>query len=208
MIGSWRVAASAALLALTLFAVFLAGKRSPQELARPLESIAETVGEWRAEGQSKLDEETETVLKASDYDYRVYGRGNERLDVFVAFYAMQQSGEAMHSPKNCLPGSGWEIWNYDTVPVAAANGSETVNKYWIQRGRDRMLVLYWYQSRRRVIASEYAAKVYLVWDALTTGDTSGSIVRITLPDHPEAEKAALEFASKLIPLVHDVLPAS
>jgi len=53
-----------------------------------------------------------------------------------------------------------------------------------QYPHQRALVLYWYQSRDRVIASEYIGKVLLVRDALFSGRTSGSIVRIVVPDRP------------------------
>jgi EpsI family protein len=196
------------LLALTLFAVYSAGKREPQELTRPLSTLPETIDGWVSIQEGKLDEQTEAVLSASDYIYRAYQKDDRRVDMFVAFYAMQRAGEAMHSPKNCLPGSGWEIWNYDTVNLPVEGPPVEVNKYWIQRGRERLLVLYWYQNAERVIASEYAAKAYLVWDALRVGRTSGSIVRVTVPDQPDAEEAGRQFAAKLIPLVQRVLPTS
>jgi EpsI family protein len=205
---SWRTGATASLLALTLFAVYVSGKREPEELSQPLSTLPEEIGGWASVKDGKLDEQTEAVLSASDYLYRVYRKDGKQVDMFMAFYAMQRAGEAMHSPKNCLPGSGWEIWNYDTVELPVEGETVEVNKYWIQRGRDRMLVLYWYQNGERVIASEYSAKAYLVWDALRTGRTSGSIVRVTVADSPDAEEAGRKFAADLIPLVRNVLPRS
>ena len=203
---SWRTGATATLLALTLFAVYSAGKREPEELAQPLSSIPEEIDGWKGVQDSKLDQETESVLSASDYVYRTYEKDGSKVDMFMAFYAMQRAGEAMHSPKNCLPGAGWEIWNYDTIEIPVQGEPVEINKYWIQRGRDRMLVLYWYQNADRIIASEYSAKAYLVWDAVRTGRTSGSIVRVTVADRPDAEEAGRRFAAELIPLVRGVLP--
>ena len=205
---SWRTAATAGMLALTLFTVYSAGKREPEQLAQPLSTIPNQIGEWTSVEDAKLDRETEAVLKASDYLYRSYVSEAGQVNMFMAFYAMQRAGEAMHSPKNCLPGSGWEIWNYDTVELPVEGTTVEINKYWIQRGRERMLVLYWYQNSERIIANEYSAKAYLVWDAIRTGRTSGSIVRVTVADHPDAEEAARRFASELIPLVRQVLPQS
>ncbi len=204
---SWRTGVTAALLSLTWLAVYSAGEREPEELRQPLSSIPRSVDGWETIEDTRLDEETETVLSASDYLYRAYSKEDKRADLFVAFYAMQRAGEAMHSPKNCLPGSGWEIWDYDTVELPSAAGPVEVNKYWIQKGRQRMLVLYWYQHAGRIVASEYAAKAYLVWDGIATGRTSGAIVRVTVPDSPDAEEAGRGLAAELIPLVHGVLPA-
>ena len=107
----------------------------------------------------------------------------------------------MHSPKHCLPGGGWEIWQLgsSTVPV---NGRDVpINKYSIERSGVRNLMMYWYQSKDRIVASEYLGKLMLVKDTLLTGNTSGSIVRITLPDTPGAEEQGQRFAVQLIPQV-------
>ena len=114
---TFRTSATAALLALTLFAVYSAGERQPQELVAALATIPEQVAGWKSISTSKLDQETENVLSASDYLYRTYEKDGHQADFFVAYYAMQRAGEAMHSPRNCLPGGGWEIWKYDTISI-------------------------------------------------------------------------------------------
>src|SRR5688500_6238885 len=97
----------------------------------------------------------------------------------------------MHSPKHCLPGSGWEIWKHDSslVPI---NGTQVeVNKYSIQNAGTRMLMFYWYQSKNRIVANEYVGKVLLARDTLLTGRTGGSIARIVIMDKPGAEEHAV-----------------
>ena len=123
-------------------------------------------------------------LIPTSYLSREYQKGNLRLDLFISYYAQQRSGESMHSPKHCLPGSGWEIWQHGSALVPVGGQQITINKYSIQKETNRMLMFYWYQSPERILASEYSGKAYLVWDALTSGHTSGSIVRLSLPDGP------------------------
>jgi EpsI family protein len=141
------------------------------------------------------------VLLPTSYLARTYQKGDQQLGLFVAFYAQQHAGESMHSPKHCLPGSGWEIWNYDSVLIPVAGRQVRVNKYSIDHTGQRMLMFYWYQSRQRIIASEYLGKLLLVRDALVDGRTAGSIVRITIPDAAGASDEAITFASGLIPQV-------
>jgi EpsI family protein len=128
------------------------------------------------------------------------------LDFFTAFYALQEAGETMHSPRNCLPGSGWEVWRHDTADLIVEGKTVTLNHYGVQNGTRRMVVLYWYQTPERIVASEYYAKICLVWDAVLRSRTSGSIVRIVAPDQPDAVEAALEFAAEIIPQVQRCLP--
>ena len=96
----------------------------------------------------------------------------------------------MHSPKHCLPGAGWEIWDYGSLDVAANGRNYTVNNYAIANSGQRMRVLYWYQSKGRIIASEYMGKILLARDALFQNSTAASIVRIIVPDQPGALEAA------------------
>ena len=107
----------------------------------------------------------------------------------------------MHSPKHCLPGSGWEIWKHGSALVPVRGAQFEINRYSIQNSGTRMLMYYWYQSKTRIVASEYLGKLLLARDTIMTGQTAGSIVRITLPDTPAANQEAVAFASKLIPSV-------
>lgn len=193
----------------TLVTAKMSDQRSPEPLAAPLEAVPADIDGWEVVRDSRLEQETENVLKASDYLSRRYAKDQSFVDFFVAYYAMQEAGEAMHSPKNCLPGGGWEIWNYEDAVVTTTDGrQETINKYYIQKGQSRLIAFYWYQNRERVVASEYYAKVCLIWDALVKRRTSGSIVRLMIPDVEWAEEAGLEFAGKIIPILDESMPAN
>jgi EpsI family protein len=197
---------TAALLAATWAAAILSGNRAPEPLAQPLESIPRQLGPWTGATDRPLDQATEDVLRATSYLSRSYQRDGLSLDFFTAFYALQEAGETMHSPRNCLPGGGWEVWRHDTAELTVDGKTVTLNEYGVQNGRSRMIVLYWYQTPERIVASEYYAKLCLVWDAVMSSRTSGSIVRIVAPDHPGALEAALDLAGAIIPEVQKCLP--
>jgi EpsI family protein len=118
------------------------------------------------------------------------------LDLFLAYYEDQRAGESLHSPRHCLPGTGWEVLDHRTVAVSVNGLARSINQYTIQRERDKLIVLYWYQSRRRTLASEYAGKFWLMWDGVLAGDTGAAIVRVTLP--PALLPEGLAFAGALI----------
>jgi EpsI family protein len=204
--GWFPLAATLGLLSVTLLASRLVQQREPEDLALPLEGIAKEMGPWRGSDNAPLSNAELGVLKASSYLSRTYRRGSEELDFFTAFYAAQRAGESMHSPKNCLPGSGWEVWKYGSVAVPVNGREVTINHYGVENGPRRMIVLYWYQTGDRIMADEYYAKACLVWDALSRGSTSGSIVRIVLPDKPWALDAGIDFAARMIPEIQGCLP--
>jgi EpsI family protein len=208
MKASWRYASTVALLAATWAAAVSSANRSPERLTQPLETIPSQLGAWSSPQDRVLDEATLRVLKPTSYLSRVYQRDDLALDFFTAFYALQEAGETMHSPRNCLPGSGWEVWRHDTVDLSVEGETVTLNRYGVQNGTQRMVVLYWYQTPERIVANEYYAKVCMVVDAVLRSRTSGAIVRVVAPDRPDAVQAALDFAVEMIPQLRRCLPQS
>jgi len=189
------------LLSLTLGAYALSERRKPDFLAQPLDTIDKQIAGWSMTGDDPLSASVLKELKLTSYLSRAYEKEGTKLGVFVAFYSQQRAGESMHSPKHCLPGSGWEIWKHDSAMVPVGGRQVRINQYSIQNSGQRMLVFYWYQSKRRIIASEYMGKILLAKDSLLDGRTAGSLVRVILPDTPTAPADGAAFASVLIPQV-------
>jgi EpsI family protein len=185
----------------TLAASGLTARRISQPLVLPLEQIDSSIQGWSAIGEQTLPPGTLKALDATSYLARNYSKGDSRLELFVAFYAQQRAGESMHSPQHCLPGAGWEIWQQETAPVVVDGRQIEINRDRIENLGSREIMFYWYQSRNRIVASEYLGKLFLARDTLVSGQTAGSIVRIILPDTPGASQEGMAFATKLIPAV-------
>ena len=203
--ASWCFVTTAILLGGTLAAARLSDQRRPEALLLPLSSIPKQIDGWIGADGAPLNDRTLEVLRPTTYIDRTYRRGSDQASLFIAYYAEQRAGENMHSPKNCLPGSGWEIWNYGSISVPVNGRNVEINRYSIQNNGTRLVVLYWYQSKQRIIASEYLGKILLVEDAVLRGNTAGSIVRITVPDRPESVDAGIRLASSIIPEVQRCL---
>ena len=135
----------------------------------------------------------------------------------IAAGQSQRQGDAVHSPLNCLPGAGWQPVSKAAlpVPVQLRGGTTTieVNRYVIEKGIDRQLVLYWYQSHGRVIASEYTGKFMLVADAIRLNRTDTALVRVVVPipkDGPspeaQAEETARSFVQAIVPVLDPYIP--
>jgi EpsI family protein len=175
----------------------------------PLREFPQRVGTLEAK-DIPIDAETQGVLGATDFVNRAYEDGStqESVGLFIAFFESQRKGGAIHSPKNCLPGSGWSVLDSGTSSIRVGVDSKTVelNTYIVQKDLDKHLVLYWYQSQGRVIASEYVAKAYLVWDAMSKRRTDGALVRITTPVVDGDEAAALKRATGFVAQIYPGLP--
>ncbi len=205
MTATLRTALIVALLAATLLASWSADHRPPEPLAYPLETIPAPIGDWTGADNPPLSSAVLKELVATGYLSRTYRQGGKSLGLFVAYYAQQRAGENMHSPKNCLPGAGWEMMEHGFIDIPVDGGQVQVNKYLVRNGSERSLVIYWYQSKRRIIARELQGKLLLVRDAVFENRTGGSLVRLTLSDQAGALDDGVAFASKVIPLVHHCL---
>ena len=179
-------------------------------LQRPLTTLPWNLGEWAAVSEQQFDAATVAVLRADDYVSRTYVRqGRGEADLYVGYYETQRQGDTIHSPMNCLPATGWQLLTIDRRSIDAAGRQIVVNRDTIQKGLDARLVLYWYQSHGRVVASEYWTKAYLVLDGLRLHRTDGAIVRvITLIRDGEAgaEQNAIAFVRALLPVLESHLP--
>jgi EpsI family protein len=192
------VAVTTLILAGTLLASLAAENRMPHPLARSLDQIPTQLDGWTAVPGRVPDARELELLGATSYLSRDYRRAGQSLNLFISYYAIQRAGESMHTPKNCLPAAGWEILKYDKAEIPFGGGAQEVNKFTIQNGDSKQIVLYWYQSRDRVIASEYQGKGFLLWDAMTKGRTDGAVARIIVSDNAEAANAALGFARAIL----------
>jgi EpsI family protein len=152
------------------------------------------------------------ALGVSDYLNRAYQSSNNRpVYLYVGYYKSQRTGVSIHSPKNCLPGAGWEPVSAGHVALSLPNGQQAlVNEYVVENGLRRQLVLYWYQSHGRIVASEYRGKVYMVLDSLRLNRTDAALVRVSSPIGPHADQAAYDevvaFAQEFLTRSRRIIP--
>jgi EpsI family protein len=159
----------------------------------------------------EVSEEESQVAGFDEYLLRSYAAPSEAgFSVYVGYYGSQTRGHTIHSPKNCLPGSGWEALSSQPQQVVAADGrAVTVNRYLLRRKDEQALVLYWYQGRGRVANNEYLVKWNLLRDAAMRQRSDEALVRIVVPitgSEQEAGARAVEIAQDLIPAVERALP--
>jgi EpsI family protein len=169
--------------------------------SRPLDQVPHQFNSWIMTQESQVDAETQEVLKADDTLNRVYRNVSTGADVslFVASFRTQRNGKAPHSPKNCMPGAGWTQMSSESYPIDAGVGAPiVVNRYVIVHGQERELVLYWYQSRDRVVADEFRAKYWVVADAIRLNRTDTALVRVIVPIVNNNEDAATKIGRDFI----------
>lgn len=141
---------------------------------------------------------------------RAYVSQSGELFLYIGYYRSQRTGDTIHSPKNCLPGSGWQPVRSEYVQVRTPEGRMVpVALYLVEKGLQRSLVIYWYQSHGRMIASEYWAKFYMVADAIRINRTDAALVRVSVPvagDEAVARQQAVSFVEGMLPQLNTIIP--
>lgn len=185
------------------------GESTP--LAAPLKDFPTAFGPWTMRADIPVEPETLAILRADDTMQRNYTGPGGAANLFIAYFKTQRQGQSPHSPKNCLPGSGFQPVESGRIDVPVAGGSININRYVVSRGEQESIVMYWYQSQGRVIADEFAAKFYLIADSIRHHRSDTSLVRIDIPvnDSMPLEKAsttAIQFVQAAYPAVSSWLP--
>jgi EpsI family protein len=177
----------------------------------PLSQFQTSIGPWKMLRETQVETDVQELLKADDTLSREYAGPMGIVDLWVAFFKSQRAGVSPHSPKVCLPGNGWTAESASIIAVSVPGASKPipVNRYIVRHEEDQSMVLYWYQEAHRVVASEYLAKVYLMWDSLRYHRSDEALVRVVVPvaeNHTEAaEHIAVQFVQLIyLPLTHQL----
>lgn len=201
-----------AIMALTVAIHYYVSQAEAVPSATPLSTFPTQIGEWKG-NTDRFDQRIYDVLGVDDsFLANYYGPDNRLVQLYIGFYESQREGDIIHSPRNCMPGSGWNITRNVYRFLSLADGKKVkVRQLLLEKGKEKQIVLYWFHSRGRIIASEYTQKIYLVLDALFRNRTDGSFVRLITPvvdgDENTAAATIKAFGEKLIPLLSDFIPA-
>jgi EpsI family protein len=217
--ASFLKSRSARILTVVLFAqaslFYGFSRRENVPAHQQLENFSFPADKWTMVEDSKLDAETLEVLKADDILSRLYvdKQTGQAATLFVAYFETQRTGKVPHSPKNCLPGSGWTPSQSGVTEISVPGQAQPirVNQYVVSRGQNQSIVFYWYQTRNRVIASEYSAKIYTVADAIRYNRSDTALVRVVVNvsdgNINEAMQTGISFVQSFFQPLKNYLPA-
>jgi EpsI family protein len=174
---------------------------SPQFAA----AIPFAFGDWAGRDAPPLDPDVAQVLAADQYVHRFYGlrstNFDQRVEVDIAYYRRPQAGAAMHSPLNCLPGSGWQVIESRTTPVRAGEQTWDVRRLIVDRKGYRIAMAYWFQNRGGVVGTEFQQRVRLLTDGLQGRATDAALVRVMALDTDSGRRALDDFTPTAIEAV-------
>ena len=204
------------LLAATVGLTQMRGDTDRVPPSRPLAEMPQDIGPWHGRDLS-IAPETLEVLGKGIFLNRSYQPSNASgaqaipVGLFIGYFPTQRSGQSIHSPQNCLPGSGWTFDSSGTTEWTDATGKYRVGEYLISNGMDRQEVFYWYRTHGQNIANDYVAKLHMLADSVLYNRTDAALIRVITPvvrgeSQADARKRALEFTQTFVPLLPAYIP--
>jgi EpsI family protein len=181
----------------------LLGMTHEQDRPKPVKPIVQILDSVRGYSHKSIEVDTNSqrVAGMDEYVNRVYMK--DTLPVFslyVGYYTYQTQGKSIHSPRNCLPGAGWEAVESATLPIGdiAGRGSRSMNKYILANQGHYAAVYYWYQGRGRIESNEYTVKYNLMRDAALYGRTEEALVRLVVPLTLAASRSQEQIQAEVV----------
>jgi EpsI family protein len=208
----FRVALSCSVLIGALLFLHFRSTGEAVPVRKPLDTFPIALGNWHGREATIFEIEILNILKVNDYLMRRYvDSAGRSLWLYIAYWETQRKGAQPHSPKNCLPGGGWEPLEATqvTIPLPAPYAPITVNRFLLQKDRAQQLVFYWYGAQGRPIASEMAARIEMVKSALSRNRTDGALIRVSSPVYGSVagtSELLLRYIQAMYPVLHEYLP--
>jgi len=210
-LSNTRIAVVIALFSLTFAGLQFSQTVKEVPIKQPLSGFPVEIGDWKFARKSFFSAPVIEMLGVADYISYDYAEGNGGwLNLYISYFTAVGVTGGYHSPQNCLPGGGWNIASVEDVALAMGG---QIKKVLVQKGGEQQVVLYWFQNRGRIIASEYWEKIYLVLDAVFKQRRDGSFIRIIgqLPKGGDKDKFTQEmvdFANKTVELAAQYIPGA
>lgn len=178
---------------------------------QPFSIFPKQIGEWTGKEQF-FSEEIYAAVGVDDSALISYINPlNESIQLYIGYYKSQRKGDMIHSPKNCMPGSGWEITSSSLENVELQDGKIiSIIKLILEKGAEKQIVLYWFHARGRIVNSEYKQKIFLVIDSILKNRTDDSFIRLISPVIDKKENETLiymkRFVKDLMPVIDEYIP--
>ncbi|MDX9710412.1 MAG: EpsI family protein [Trichloromonas sp.] len=178
--------------------------------ARPLDEIPLRLDGWTKTEETRFSEAVLKQLRPTDYLYRVYADEDRRsVSLYLGYHGGGPESGPIHSPKHCLPGSGWQNVSEQSKTLTIGDDEVRLVEAVYQNGGQRELFLYWFQVKGATLTNEYALKLAEITNSILHNRRDSTFVRISVP-YREGDVGALEAGERFVrdfyPHIKAVLP--
>jgi EpsI family protein len=180
--------------------------RAPAGLKADLSGIPLTEGEWMGR-HDELSEPLVDMLSPDELFSASYVNQNgNRVQLFVDYFAPENTAGAIHSPRNCLPGSGWAITSSEPRTIEITGRKISAVRFHLSLGQSRQVMDFWYITRMGETADDYRLKFNTMVSSLILRPTDKAFVRFVTLDEPSSIAAMEGFQALFTREIYKSLP--
>jgi exosortase D (VPLPA-CTERM-specific) len=177
---------------------------------KPLDQFPRVVSGWRMTQEYSMTPDIQKVLMATDTLSRSYTTADGKtVDIYIGYHGGGKESGEIHSPKHCLPGSGWQEVSTQSRLLEVSGTKINLVQAVYQKGGNRELFLYWFQVQSKTISDEYSLKIAEITNSILNRRRDASFIRVSLPygaDEPGAAATGERFIGDFMPVIHEFLP--
>lgn len=160
-------------------------------VSQPLTGIPTQLDGWNMTGQSRFSSNVLANLKPSDYLYRTYkDLAGNKAAIYLGYHNGGPDSGPIHSPKHCLPGSGWFELSQVQRTIQTANTEVPVVEAVYQKGDQKEMFLYFFQVQGKILTDEYSLKLAEIVNSIFYKRRDSAFIRISVTFQGEASEAA------------------
>jgi EpsI family protein len=177
---------------------------------RPFGEFPRQVQSWQMTNRTEFGADVMKVLKPTDYLYNQYKDSDGKtVSLYIGYHGGGKDGGEIHSPKHCLPGSGWYEVSAQTGTLAVSGGTINLVRAVYQKGDSKELFVYWFQVRDRSLSNEYSLKLAQIVNSALHRRRDATFIRLSIPINTDLDQAVAtgdQFIRDFEPSLRDFLP--
>jgi len=179
--------------------------------ARAFSEFPQIYKGWRSLGDQTFDAGVIKLLRPTAYLSRTYVHPEYgAVQLYVGYHDGGPQSGPIHSPRHCLPGSGWEEYARSNLTLNVDGGELDAAGALFGKDKEKIYMLYWFQLQEKHYRSEYSFKAASILNALLRNRSDQAFIRITVPavsDPAHAREAAERFTRDFFPIIKEFLPS-
>lgn len=163
-------------------------------------------GDWTAE-KLPIAEGVVDILRPDAIFNAIYRNPlGDQIDLFLSYFAGDNVQGGVHSPRNCMPGSGWVILRSEPRTIPIGNGEIPASRLYVKYGELLRVVDFWYITAHGETSNDYMLKFYTMISALRFKPTDVAFVRFVAPADDAGLAQLDQFERMIAEQVYQLLP--
>ena len=190
-------------LCLVITSIFIYSKPSSIAVEKNIslkQALADIHG-WENNGFSPFDQKIVDALELDDYANQSYTKGQDIVSLYIGYYLTTKKVGAAHDPLVCFPGQGWALTDKksgELILNQETDNSLSYSSMIAQRGLQKELVIYWFQSYDRTNPDTLSQKISSLLGKILNNREDNAFVRVSVAIENQLKDKAFNNGEKFI----------